>query len=268
MSEVQTLLVSGRTAESILRLQRGLLLPATGLLIALLFWWGATDPRIHPESMAARFSPEATWEAALALAASGELLPHAEASLRRVMVGLGLALAAGVPIGLLVGVSRTFERASTATFQLLRMVSPLSWMPLAVMALGIGDAPVYFLLAFAAVWPIALNVAAGVAAIDPRWLRLAHSLAARPVEQLVGIVLPAIVGHLLTGVRLAIGIIWVVLVPAEMLGVQAGLGYFVLDTRDRMAYGELMAVILVIGVLGLTLDLAARLAHRGWDRRD
>ncbi|RKT47173.1 ABC transporter permease [Thiocapsa rosea] len=250
------------------RLHAQFLLPASGLVVTLLLWWLATQPGLGASAMAARFSPAATWEAIATLANTRELWPHTVDSLRRVIVGLALALGVGVPIGLLVGVSCAFERSTTATFQFLRMISPLSWMPLAVMALGIGDAPVYFLLAFAAVWPIALNVAAGVQAIDPRWLRLARSLAARRLEVLIGIIIPAIVSHLLTGVRLAIGLIWVVLVPAEMLGVHAGLGYFILDTRDRMAYGELMAVILFIGMLGYLLDLAARLAHRAWDRRD
>lgn len=76
--------------------------------------------------------------------------------------------------------------------------------------------------------------------------------------------LPGITAHILTGVRLAIGIIWIVLVPAEMLGVSAGLGYFILDTRDRLAYSELMAAIILIGVLGYLLDVAARAAHARW----
>lgn len=267
MSESVEIQADGLSASG-WRLELGWLLPAGGLLLTLALWWLATAPELGASPLAARFSPAATWDATLALAATNELWPHTVDRLRRVVVGLVLALAVGVPIGLLVGVSHTFERSTTATFQFMRMISPLSWMPLAVMALGIGDAPVYFLLAFAAVWPIALNVAAGVHAIDPRWHRLARSLAARRLEVLIGIVIPAIVSHLLTGVRLAIGLIWVVLVPAEMLGVQAGLGYFILDTRDRMAYGELMAVILFIGLLGYLLDFAARLAHRAWDRRD
>jgi NitT/TauT family transport system permease protein len=78
---------------------------------------------------------------------------------------------------------------------------------------------------------------------------------------------PAVVAHILTGIRLAIGIVWIVLVPAEMLGVSEGLGYFILDTRDRLAYPELMAAILVIGVIGYLLDLAARLLIRQWSHR-
>jgi NitT/TauT family transport system permease protein len=146
--------------------------------------------------------------------------------------------------------------------QLLRMVSPLSWMPIAVMSLGVGDHAVYFLLAFAAVWPVILSTASGVGQIDRRWIELGESLAATRAEMLWHIFVPGIAAHVLTGVRLAIGILWIVLVPAEMLGVSAGLGYLILDTRDRLAYSELTAVILVIGLLGFALDLLARLAYR------
>ncbi len=167
-----------------------------------------------------------------------ELYEHVLVSLKRVLLGLFLALLVGVPLGLLVGASRNLEAATTPAFQFLRMISPLSWMPIAVMLMGVGDQPIYFLLAFAALWPILLNTAAGVRQLDPRWLQLSRSLAATPWETLRRVILPGILGHVLTGVRLAIGILWIVLVPCEMLGVSAGLGYYILDTRDRLAYSE------------------------------
>ena len=138
------------------------------------------------------------------------------------------------------------------------MVSPLSWMPLAVMVLGIGDAPVYFLLGFAGVWPIILNVAAGVAAIAPKWPNLAKSVSATRLETLFRIIFPGILDNLPTGFRLALGVIWIVLVPAEMLGVQAGLGYLILDCRDQMEHGQLVVAIMLIGVLGALIDSRAR----------
>ena len=244
-------------------LQAGLW-PTLGLLLALLLWWLAVHALGRDSLMAQRFSPENTWEAAATLWRGGEIGRHALVSLERVGLGLLLALLIGVPVGLMVGIWKRAERMSSVVFQLLRMISPLSWMPLAVMALGVGDAPVIFLLMSAAVWPIALNVASGIAAIDPQWLTLADSLGADRRERLWSIMVPAIASHLLTGLRLAIGLLWVVLVPAEMLGVNAGLGYFILDTRDRMAYGELMATILFIGALGWMLDGLARAAHRRW----
>lgn len=133
-----------------------------------------------------------------------------------------------------------------------------------VMLFGIGDAPIYFLLAFAAVWSIILNTASGVKNINPQWLELGRSLSATKSEILFKIMLPAVVGDILNGLRLAIGIVWVVLVPCEMLGVNEGLGYFILDTRDRLAYSELMAAIVLIGVIGWALDSAARYLAQVW----
>ena len=214
--------------------------------------------------IAASFAPLETARALLALLQGAELWEHVAVSLERVAVGLGVALLLGIPLGVFTGLSPLFSRSTTPLFQFARMISPLSWMPLAVMVLGVGNAPVYFLLAFAAVWPILLNTAAGVAQLDKNWLLLARSLSATRRETIVHVILPGITAQILTGVRLAIGIIWIVLVPAEMLGVSAGLGYFILDARDRLAYSDLMAAILVIGFLGYLLDHAARTLHKRW----
>lgn len=234
-----------------------------GLALLLALWWAATDLLAAEGSFARRFSPGDALPALAALVTGPDLWTHVAVSLKRVLVGLGLALLAGVPLGLLIGASRLAEAAATPAFQFLRMISPLSWMPIAVLVFGVGDAPIYFLLAFAAVWPIVLNTAAGVRQLNPHWLLLSKSLAATGWETLTRVILPGILGHVLTGLRLAIGISWIVLVPCEMLGVQAGLGYFILDTRDRLAYEQLMAVILVIGVIGYLLDTGARaVIHR------
>lgn len=229
-----------------------------GLLLLLLLWWIATDVLAAEDSFARRFSPVMAFPALAELVAGPDLWPHVFVSIKRVLVGLGFALLVGVPLGLLVGASRLAEAAATPAFQFLRMISPLSWMPIAVLVFGVGDAPIYFLLAFAAVWPILLNTAAGVRQLNPHWLLLSRSLAATGWETLSRVILPGVMGNVLTGLRLALGISWIVLVPCEMLGVQAGLGYFILDTRDRLAYEQLMAVILVIGVIGYGLDTAAR----------
>lgn len=240
------------------------LLPAGGMLLVLALWWAGAVLLTHRTPIATAFAPWPTLLALGRLLPSGDLWWHVMLSLQRVAVGLGLAVLVGVPLGVLVGMWRGFAQATTPVFQFLRMISPLSWMPLAVMVLGVGDAPVYFLLAFAAVWPVMLNTASGVAQLDPNWLLLARSLSATRWESVTRVVLPGITAHVLTGVRLAIGIIWIVLVPAEMLGVSAGLGYFILDTRDRLAYDELMAAIVLIGALGFVLDWLARALHERW----
>lgn len=230
-----------------------------GLGLLFLLWWLGTDMVSDDGSFARRFSPTTAVPALVNLVSEPELWLHVTTSLRRVLVGLAIALAIGVPVGLLVGVSKRVEVSTTPAFQFLRMISPLSLMPVAVMVFGIGDSPIYFLLGFAGLWPILLNTAAGVRQLDPHWLLVARSLAATGWETLVRVIVPGILGHVLTGLRLSIGITWVVLVPCEMLGVQAGLGYFILDARDRLAYSDLMATVIAIGVIGYLLDLAARL---------
>ena len=229
-----------------------------GLAVVALAWWLCTAVLPAEGAMARRFAPGPTLSALAMLLTGPDLPAHILVSLRRIAVGLGLALAVGVPLGLAIGSFRRLEAALSPAMQFLRMISPLSWMPIAVMAFGVGDDPVYFLLAFAAVWPIVLNTAAGVHHLDPRWLLLAQSVAATRWETLRHVILPGVLGHILTGLRLAIGILWIVLVPCEMLGVSAGMGYFILDTRDRLAYPELMAMVLLIGLLGFLLDARRR----------
>lgn len=239
-------------------------LAGLGVLVGL--WSLGTHLLAANLPLASLLSPSATFHSLYELVLSGQLINHTLQSLQRVLVGLGLALLIGVPVGLAVGASSIVENMSSTAFQFLRMISPLSWMPIAVMVFGIGDAPIYFLLSFAAVWPIMLNTVAGVKQLDRKWLMLAKSLSATRREILFRIIVPGILGNVLTGVRLAIGVIWIVLVPCEMLGVSSGLGYYILDTRDRLAYSELMAVIVLIGALGFCLDSLAQWAYQYWSR--
>ncbi len=238
--------------------------PILGLALAVGLWSLGARQLSDVEAIRTAFAPTAGFAALGRLLAAGDLWEHILLSLQRIGISLLLALLIAVPVGIWVGLSPLFAKLTGTLFQFLRMVSPLSWMPLAVMALGVGEAPVVFLLTFAAVWPIMLNTAAGVAALDRNWLQLAHSLSATRGEVVRHIVLPGIVTHVLTGFRLALGIAWIVLVPAEMLGVSAGMGYFILDTRDRLAYDELMAGIVVIGCLGFALDVMARAMTARW----
>ncbi|OLU28148.1 ABC transporter permease [Pseudomonas sp. PA15(2017)] len=235
-----------------------------GLFGLFVLWWLLLALFSSGQGLVALFTPQATLASLVELLQRPELFEHVLVSLKRIFIGLGLALLIGVPLGLLVGSWRNLEWATTPVFQFLRMISPLSWMPIAVMVMGVGDQPIYFLLAFAAVWPILLNTAAGVKQLDGRWLQLARSLSATRWETLRRVIVPGVLGHVLTGVRLAIGILWIVLVPCEMLGVSAGLGYYILDTRDRLAYSELMAMVLLIGVLGFCFDAAARSLYARW----
>ncbi|OOH91807.1 ABC transporter permease [Pasteurellaceae bacterium 15-036681] len=234
-----------------------------GLVSLLIFWQIGSYWLAKTIPLANNLAPMATFDSLIWLISSGEIFPHLFASLQRIVIGLGSALLVGIPLGLALGFSKKLEMWCTPSFQLLRMVSPLSWMPIIVMLLGVGNLPIYFLLAFASIWSLIISTSVGVKSIDPQWLLLARSMSASKQETLCKIVVPAIASHVLTGLRVSMGIAWVILVPCEMLGVNEGLGYFILDTRDRLAYSELMAVVVVIGLIGWGLDSLIRLGLKG-----
>lgn len=241
-----------------------------GIVLFLLIWQVVTSESLLGSGLRVHFSPLASVRALWGILFSGDIVPHIAASLKRIVVGLVFAAAAGIPLGLLTGSIRTFDRLTQGSFQFLRMISPLAWMPLAIGLFGIGDSPVYFLVAIAAVWPFVINTAFGVKSIEEIWLRVAKIHHIRGYRFLKQVLVPATLPNILVGLRLALGISWIVLVPAEMLGVSKGLGYYILDTRDRFAYGELIAVILIIGALGYTSDLLIQALQRkvSWVSRE
>lgn len=238
-------------------------MPFMGLVLALVAWAVLTSPAVGINPVLESFSPVRSFEALARVLQDPRIWTHVGASLRRVGVGLSLATLIGVPVGLLLGRLPWLDRASSAAIQFVRMISPISWMPIAVMVLGIGDAPIYFLLAVSAVWPIVLSTAEGVRSVDRRWVEMARSLGATEGEVVRFVVVPAILAHIVTGLRLGLGVAWIVLVPAEMLGVRAGLGYAILDARDRLAYPEVMAIVLLIGCLGWAMDALTRRIRGG-----
>ncbi|GLY71122.1 ABC transporter permease [Amycolatopsis taiwanensis] len=242
-------------------------LGAAGIVVAVAVWWLVTSVIARPDSLLSAFGPQHAIPAIGDLAAQGVLAEDVLTSLFRLLAGLLIAAVLGLVLGIAVGSIPELDAATRPVFQFLRMVSPLSWAPVAIGLFGIGHRPVYFLVAAAAIWPIVLNTAQGVRSIDRGFLLVARSLGAGRTETLTSVALPAIRPHLLTGFRLALGIAWVVLVPAEMLGVTSGLGYEILNSRDQLAYDKVMAVILVIGVLGYLLDVLARWIFTPRNRR-
>lgn len=232
--------------------------PVAAVALAIGLWWLATSVLSAPHSLLRQAAPQRVAPAIVDLFSRGVLLPDIGISLWRLVIGLAVAVVIGIPAGLLLGLSATAERATAPIVQFVRMISPLSWAPIGVAVFGIGNEPVIFLIAVAAVWPVLINTVAGVRAVDSGYLDVARSFHATRWELVTAVVLPAIRGQLQTGVRVALGIAWVVLVPAEMLGVRSGLGYQVLNARDQLAYDQVVAVIVVIGALGFALDLIAR----------
>lgn len=233
-----------------------------GLLIGLGVWALLTSGLVTDDQVIGGMSPVETWSGFGDLLDRGVLLSDAAVSLYRLVAGLAVAAFLGVPLGLWLGLRRTAEAVAGPLVQFLRMISPLSWAPVAIAVFGIGNEPVIFLVAAAAVWPIMLSTSAGVNAMDPGYLDVARTMGASGWERLTRVVIPAVRPAILGGIRLALGTAWIVLVPAEMLGVRSGLGYQILNARDQLAYDQVMAVILVIGILGFALDGLSRLVLR------
>jgi NitT/TauT family transport system permease protein len=200
------------------------------------------------------FGPIPTFQAFPTLISQGTIGRAVQSSGYRLGVGLLLAIAIGVPVGIIMGRSRAFRELSNTPFQLLRMISPLSWEPIAVIVFPQWDQAIIFLIAIASVWPVAFATSAGLAKVDPAWFKVARNLGAKPWHMLTQIILPAIAFDVLTGVRLALGVAWIVLVPAEFLGVTSGLGYSIEDARETLSYNHLTAMVLVIGIIGFMLD--------------
>ncbi|HUN95129.1 MAG TPA: ABC transporter permease [Bradyrhizobium sp.] len=245
---------------------------AIGTAILLVTWWIGGWIVAHNPSTAnfAGFAPVPTFERLWRMLASGEAMRMAWPSLLRIGGGLACAIAFGVPFGILVGRFRAVREASSVPFQFLRMISPLAWMPIAVMAFATWDRAIVFLIGVAAVWPILFSTAHGFRRIDPAWFKVARNLGARPWHMLFTVIMPAIAQDVLTGIRLAVGVAWIVLVPAEFLGVTSGLGYAINDARDALEYDRLAATVVIIGVIGFALDLVCGQAiqHASWIRED
>src|SRR3989344_4780842 len=242
-----------------------------GLSVLLVIWEiGTLFLYLNPGTRTfATFGPIPTLEALPILWGGGKIQSAMAASGYRMGLGLFIAIAVGVPIGILMGRSKRFRELSNSPFQLLRMISPLSWMPLAVIVYAEWARAIVFLIAIASVWPVAFATAAGLAKVDPAWFKVARNLGARAIHMLTQLILPAIAFDVLTGIRLALGVAWIVLVPAELLGVTSGLGYAIKDARETLSYDHLTAMVLVIGIIGYALDsfLVTLIKRYSWHHR-
>lgn len=241
-----------------------------GLVILFSLWWlGGYMLSINPDTVNfADFGPIPTFKAFPGLWADGTIPDAMKSSGYRLGIALTIAISMGIPIGILLGRSKTFKELSNSPFQLLRMISPLSWEPIAVIVFLSWDQAIIFLLSIASVWPVAFATAAGLAKVDPNWFKVARNLGASRWHTLTQIILPAISFDIMTGIRAALGVAWIVLVPAEFLGVTSGLGYSIADARETLSYDHLTAMVLVIGIIGYILDSSCAyiIKHYCWHR--
>jgi NitT/TauT family transport system permease protein len=240
-------------------------LPLLGVAVVLAVWWIVTHTG---GSILTRMVPERSFAALAELGTSPTFYAeHVTSSLFRFGVAIALSVAIGLPLGMLAGYFELFERTSSLVFQFLRIVSPIAWFPIAVAVFGSGTPAAVFVIFMAGVWPIVFNTAHGIDTMQKELIRVGESLGGDTRAILRKVVFPAVVPDVLNGLRISVGIAWIILVPAEMLGVDSGLGYYLLHARDRFAYHEIPAVIIVIGVIGFLLDTAIRRAydHRNWN---
>jgi nitrate/nitrite transport system permease protein len=181
-------------------------------------------------------------------------------SIGRVALGFLLAALLAIPAGFLIGMSPLVYRALDPFIQVLKPISPLAWMPLALFTLKDSDVSAVFVIFICSVWPMLINTAFGVASVRRDWLNVARTLEVRPLRKALSVILPAAAPTIMTGVRISIGIAWLVIVAAEMLVGGTGIGYFVWNEWNNLSIANILSAILAIGLVGMLLDwLVARL---------
>jgi NitT/TauT family transport system permease protein len=267
---------TGRGAPPLLRAAPGrsrarrVVFPIIGITVLLGLWWlGGELIYLNPSTRTfSGLGPVSTFAAMGTMLADGTIFYAMASSLYRIGLGLFYAAVLGLPVGIVFGLSRGFREASNLPFQFLRMISPLSWEPIAVLAFATWDEAIIFLITMASVWSVVYATANGVSKIEPAWFKIGRNLGARPWHLLSQIVVPAVAQDMLTGMRFALGVAWIVLVPAEFLGVTSGLGYAIEDSRETLQYAHLGAMVFVIGVIGFTIDstLAWLVRRYSWVR--
>jgi NitT/TauT family transport system permease protein len=180
-------------------------------------------------------------------------------SLRRVAIGFGAATLLGIPLGLSLGWYPAINQVVNPVVQILRPISPIAWIPVAIIFFGVGDHAAVFLIFLGAFFPIVVACVNGVSSVPSDFRRAGRNFGLPPVQVLARVVFPAALPQIIVGLRLALGIAWLVVVAAEMVAVDSGLGYLVIDSRNSgKRYDLVVAAMLMIGVIGLALDWGFR----------
>jgi NitT/TauT family transport system permease protein len=231
------------------------------LVIALLIavWWvivARSGSPIFP-------TPGQVVTGAWDLAQDGTLWQHVQASLVRVAIGFGLAFLVAVPLGLWMGWVSGAYYTLNPLFQMLRPISPIAWIPVAILWFGVGNMSPIFLIFISSVFPLMVQTTMGVRTIDRRYLRAAANFGVSRPVLFRRVVIPAVLPEIIIGMRIGIGVAWLVVVAAEMVALNSGLGYLIMDSRNAgNRYDLVIASMIIIGVIGLLLDGATRLLER------
>ena len=231
------------------------------LVIALLIaiWWlivARSGSPIFP-------TPWQVVTGAWDLAKDGTLWEHIRASLFRVGLGFGLAFLVAIPLGLWMGWVTGAYYTLNPLFQMLRPISPIAWIPVAILWFGVGNLSPIFLIFISSVFPMIVQTTVGVRTIDRRYLRAAANFGVSRSVLFRRVVFPAVLPEIIVGMRIGIGVAWLVVVAAEMIALNSGLGYLIMDSRNAgNRYDLVIASMIIIGVIGLLLDGVTRLLER------
>ena len=234
-------------------LNRSLWLPVISVLLAILVWeiiaqYSNLGKYVFP-------GPVAVLSAFDELFSNGTLINHSVASLYRVTVGFYLAAVLGIPLGIILGLNRTLSDMIDPVVQFLRPISPLAWIPLAMLWFGIGDKPAIFLIFLSSFFSLIMATTIAVKSINPIYFQVAANFNFNRSELLTKVIVPSITPDVITALRLTVAVAWLVVVAAEMIAVQSGLGYLILDSRNALRMDFVMVGMIVIGWIGLSLDL-------------
>ena len=179
---------------------------------------------------------------------------HLMYSMGRVLLGYSLAVVIAVPAGFMLGLWPPLYAALNPFIQVLRPISPLAWMPLALYTFRDSTVSTIFIIFICALWPLLINTAVGAATVRPEWINVSRVFGVGTLEHITRIVLPASVPMIMTGMRISIGIAWFVIVAAEMVGAQSGIGYFIWNEWNNLQIASMIVAIVLIGLIGLGLD--------------
>lgn len=229
------------------------------ILVFVALWWIAVS------SSGSRIIPT-PWQVILGmvqLAQQGLLLKHIIASLYRVTCGYFLAAALAIGLGMLMGQYRGVYVACNALVQLLRPISPIAWIPLAIMWFGVDDVSPIFLIFLASFFPMVVGTTAGVLTIERQYIWAAQNYGISGFKMLQYVIFPGALPEIITGMRIGLGVAWLVVVAAEMIAVNSGLGFLIIDSRNAgNRYDLVVAGMVIIGVIGLLLDSLMRSLER------
>jgi NitT/TauT family transport system permease protein len=228
------------------------LLPAIVLLALLLIWYLVTFINLFPAY--ALPSPGAVWRSFLEEIRAGRLINDIIASLWRVAIGFVISAVLGIPAGLWLGQHLHARKAFTPMLNFFRFLSPLAWIPFAILWFHIGDKPAVFLIFMASFFPLALATMAAVATIPSIYFRVAKDYDYKGIELLTKVTFPAVLPEIITSLRVSYGIAWVVIVAAEMVGCQDGLGYGIWEARNGLRLDSAVCYMIIIGLLGMGID--------------